>query len=54
MFEVAERFYQELIPQARELCARAAEEGMAAAAAAVGVVIDEILARPEHRWQQGG
>ncbi|NOT29698.1 MAG: hydroxylamine oxidoreductase [Planctomycetes bacterium] len=54
MFEVAERFYQELIPQARELCAHAAEEGKAAAATAVTTVIDEILARPEHRWQQGG
>ncbi len=54
MFEVAERFYQALIPQARELCAHATEEGKDAAANAVTAVIDEILARPEHRWQQGG
>ncbi len=54
MFEVAERFYQELIPQARALCAQALENGQADAAAAVTAVIDEILARPEHRWQAGG
>ena len=51
MFEVAERFYQELIPQAREIAKHAAEEGNEAQAAAVNKVIDEILARPEHEWQ---
>lgn len=50
MFEVAERFYQELVPQTRELCAHAAENGKHAEAAAVTAVLDEILARPEHRW----
>ncbi len=54
MFEVAERFYQELIPEARELCAHASENGAAEAAAAVTAVIDAILERPEHRWQAGG
>ncbi len=43
-FEVAHRFYFELIPQARELAHRTP---------AVGRVIDEILARPEHRWRKG-
>ncbi|TAH36465.1 MAG: hydroxylamine oxidoreductase [Planctomycetota bacterium] len=51
MFEVAERFYQELIPQARELARRAADEGRNREAAAVTAVIDGILARPEHQWQ---
>ena len=50
MFEVSERFYQELIPQARELAQRAAEEGHDQAAAAVTAVIDKILTRPEHQW----
>jgi hypothetical protein len=35
-------------------CAHAAEDGKNTAAAAVTAVIDEILARPEHRWQEGG
>ncbi|MDA7979360.1 MAG: hypothetical protein MPJ50_11410 [Pirellulales bacterium] len=54
MYEVAERFYQELIPQAREIANHAAVEGREAEAAAVHQVIDEILARPEHQWIGGG
>jgi hydroxylamine dehydrogenase len=54
MFEVAERFYIELIPQAREIAAHAATAGKDASARAVNTVIDEILARPEHAWQKGG
>jgi hypothetical protein len=50
MFEVAERFYMELIPQARSLTAAAARAGRAAPARAVDAVIDGILARPEHEW----
>ena len=50
MYEVAERFYMELIPQARELVHHAAEEGNQAAADAVTEMIEEILARPEHAW----
>ena len=50
MYEVAERFYMELIPQARELAEHAEEEGDAEKAEAVNKVIDEILARPEHQW----
>jgi hypothetical protein len=52
MYEVAERFYQELIPQARELADHAAEHGEAEAAESVRQVIDEILSRPEHRWYE--
>ncbi len=50
MYEVAERFYKELIPQAREIAEHAAEAGKTEAAAAVRQVIDEILQRPEHQW----
>ncbi len=50
MYEVAERFYQELIPQAEELIEHAEEEGDSDAAGAVRQVIDDILARPEHEW----
>jgi hydroxylamine dehydrogenase len=51
MFEVAERFYKEMIPQAREITRHAAESGQEEQAKAVDKVIDEILARPEHQWQ---
>ena len=54
MFEVAERFYMELIPQARELTAHAAATGREQQAAAVQHVIEAILARPEHRWFTDG
>jgi hypothetical protein len=50
MYEVAERFYMKLVPQARELARHAAENGQQAAADNVRKVIDEILARPEHQW----
>jgi hydroxylamine dehydrogenase len=49
-FEVADRFYMQLIPQAREIAHRAEEAGQQAQAEAVRRVIDEILARPEHQW----
>ncbi len=50
MYEVAERFYMELIPQAKEIVHLAEEAGKADAAEKVTAVIDEILARPEHAW----
>ena len=50
MYEVAERFYMELIPQARELAARATPS----ARAAVVNVLDDILALPEHVWYVEG
>jgi hypothetical protein len=53
MYEVAERFYQQLIPQARELAHQAEEADKPAEAEAVRKVIDEILARPEHQWFEG-
>ena len=50
MFEVAERFYMELVPQARETARHAAETGRQASAQAVLGVVDGILSRPEHVW----
>ncbi len=50
MYEVAERFYMELIPQARELAAHATKTGHGKAARATNQVINSILARPEHKW----
>jgi len=49
-YEVAERFYRELIPQAREITAHAQSEGKTAEAEAVEQIITSILARPEHQW----
>jgi hypothetical protein len=54
MYEVAERFYMEVIPQARELAAHAAAEGRGSEAQAVNRVIDGILSRPEHVWFEEG
>jgi hypothetical protein len=49
-FEVADRFYMQLIPQARELAHQAEERGNKAEAAAVREVVDDVLVRPEHQW----
>jgi len=54
MFEVAERFYMELIPMAREITDHARGTGHAGAGRAVDAVIDGILARPEHVWFEEG
>jgi len=53
-FEVAERFYTEMLPQAREACERGRANGKGAEADKVLAVIDEILARPEHQWFEHG
>lgn len=50
MYEVAQDFYEKVIPEAREIIARAASRGQVAQAKAAGAVLDEILARPEHAW----
>lgn len=50
MYEVAERFYQEMIPQAREIIEHARESGQTEAADACEQVINDILSRPEHEW----
>ncbi len=54
MFEVSERFYMELVPEAREIARRAAEDGKTDQAKAVEAVIDGILSRPEHAWYEKG
>ena len=54
MFEVGERFYMELIPQAREMAQHAITAGHGGQGRAVNAVIDEILARPEHIWFEEG
>ncbi|HRC86880.1 MAG TPA: multiheme c-type cytochrome [Thermoanaerobaculia bacterium] len=50
MFEVADRFYMHLLPEARQLTREAAARGKGAEARAVDAVIDQILSRPEHAW----
>lgn len=50
MYEVAERFYMQLIPQARELAHRAEAGGKKSEAKAVMDAIDAIVSRPEHQW----
>lgn len=54
MFEVADRFYVHFIPEARAIAKHAAEAGKTEQAAAVHAVIDEIMARPEHKWAAAG
>jgi hypothetical protein len=50
MYEVAERFYQQLIPQALELADQAEAAGNVDQAETVRREVQEILARPEHAW----
>jgi len=49
----SERFYQELVAQARKVAEHARKEGKEAEATAVEAAIEEILKRPEHKWQSG-
>jgi len=51
MYEVAERFYMEMIPQVREIAEHARENGHEKEGAEVLALVEEILARPEHQWQ---
>ncbi len=52
MYEVAERFYMKLIPQAREIAEQAEKAGQEDAARAVFEAIEALLARPEHQWYE--
>ncbi|MDA1264254.1 MAG: multiheme c-type cytochrome [Planctomycetota bacterium] len=54
MFEVAERWYLEFIPQVREMCEHGREEGKAEAADKVLELVDDIMSRPEHEWKGEG
>jgi hypothetical protein len=50
MYEVAEDFYQKLVPEARALIEEAKKAGKVQQAKAVEDVLDGILARREHAW----
>ncbi|HID78305.1 MAG TPA: hydroxylamine oxidoreductase [Planctomycetaceae bacterium] len=50
LYEVAERSYQGLIPEAQRLIDQARRQGKTAEADAVAGVLNQILARPEHAW----
>lgn len=50
MYEVADRFYMKMIPQAREIVEHAVKEGKKDQAEAARKVIEGILQRPEHQW----
>ncbi len=51
MYEVAERFYQQLIPQARELAEHGEEQGKEGSGEIL-TLIHTILSRPEHKWYE--
>ncbi|MGB1271191.1 MAG: multiheme c-type cytochrome, partial [Endozoicomonas sp.] len=53
MFEVAEKFYVELIPEYLEIVEKAEHANKKAAAERSRKVLDEILNRPEHAWFSG-
>ena len=50
MFEVADRFYMQFIPQVREILDHAERDGLKEKADRVRAIVTEILARPEHEW----
>jgi hypothetical protein len=50
MYEVAEDFYQKLVPEARALIEEGKKAGKTQQAKAVADLLDGILARPEHAW----
>jgi hypothetical protein len=50
MYEVADRFYMEFIPDAQEIANHAIEQGKKEQGDAVLAVIEGILARQEHKW----
>lgn len=55
MYEVAQRFYSEFIPEAMELAEKAAANpDKKAGADKVLTVIKDIMNRPEHSWNKGG
>jgi hydroxylamine dehydrogenase len=53
MFEVAERFYVEMVPQYLEVVEKAEHAGNKEGAERARKVLDEILSRPEHAWFTG-
>ncbi len=51
MYEVAERFYMELVPEVREIIEEARHKGKEKQADEAEKVLNAILSRPEHQWQ---
>ena len=55
MYEVAERWYVELVPQIKEILEKAEKDpAKKDAAHVVAKMLDEILSRPEHRYAGKG
>ncbi len=50
LYEVAERFYLELLPQAEEMAEEAEHHGNVQGAEQIRTLIKDILDRPEHKW----
>jgi len=54
MYEVAHRFYIEMVPEVRKAIEKARHEGNSVGADAVQALLDEILPSELHRWFEGG
>jgi hypothetical protein len=52
-FEVADRFYMELVPEIEELIAEGKKHGKTAQANKVQALLDEILNSEMHKWFLG-
>jgi hydroxylamine dehydrogenase len=50
MYEVADRFYNHLIPEAKAIIDKAMKNGKKKQAQAVAAILDKILASPENAW----
>ena len=50
MYEVADRFYNHLIPEAKAVIDKAMKNGKKKQAQSVAAILDEILASPENAW----
>ena len=53
VFEVAHRFYIEMVPEIREAIEQARQNGNQQGADKVAKLLDETLASPMHRWFKG-
>lgn len=53
LFEVAERFYSQMVPQYLEVVEKAEHKGNVEGAKRARSVLDDILSRPEHAWFTG-
>ena len=54
VFEVAHRFYIDMVPDIREAIKKARENGNVAGADKVAALLKEVLDSPMHRWFEGG